>query len=321
MNGLPLVSIICLCYNHEKFLEEALLSVLHQDYSNKEIIVVDDFSSDTSVEKIKKLIREYPEVIFISNQDNIGNCRSFNQAFNRSKGAYIIDFATDDVMLPGKIKKQVEKFLTLSEKYGVVYSDAENITETGTHLGYHHKGTKREELHPEGDLFKDLLRKYFICPPTMMIKRTVLEKSGGYNVELAYEDFYFWVTSSRDFYYAFMPEVLMKRRVVTNSLSMSFFTKKNNKLFQSTLAVLNTAYDLCKSEEEVLALAQRIRFEMKHAFFMEVFSVMEGYKEILIKVNAYDKISRFIYFLSEKNIRLFWLYKFVIKYKGFYSIR
>ncbi len=321
MNGLPLVSIICLCYNHEKFLEEALLSVLQQDYPNKEIIVVDDFSSDGSVEKIKKMVQQYPEIIFIPNPNNLGNCSSFNQAFEKSKGTYIIDFATDDVMLKGKIKKQVEKFLSLSEKYGVVYSDAENITETGMHLSYHHKGTKRAQFHPEGDVFKDLLRKYFICPPTMMIKRTVLEKSGGYNIALAYEDFYFWVTSARDFYYAFMPDVLMKRRVVENSLSMSFFTKSNNKVFQSTLAVLTTAYNLCKSEEELQALSQRLRFEMKHAFFMEVFSVMEGYKELLIKVNAYDKISRFIYFLSGKNIRLFWLYKFVIKYKGFYSIR
>ena len=321
MNNYPLVSIICLCYNHEKFLEEALLSVIHQDYPNKEIIVVDDCSSDASVEKIKELIHQYPEIIFIPNPSNIGNCRSFNHAFEKSKGTYIVDFSTDDVMLPGKIKKQVEKFLTLSDKYGVVYSDAENITETGMHLSYHHQGTRRERLHPEGDVFKDIVRKYFICPPTMMIKRTVLEKSGGYNVELAYEDFYFWVTSARDFYYAFIPEVLVKRRVVVTSLSMSFFTKNNNKVFQSTLMVLNTTYDLCRNEEELHSLSQRTKFEMKHAFFMEVFSVMEGYKKLLIKINSYDKISQLLYFLSVKKIRLFWLYKFVIKYKGFYSIR
>ncbi|HWZ23069.1 MAG TPA: glycosyltransferase [Cytophagaceae bacterium] len=321
MNEYPLVSIICLCYNHEKFLEEALLSAINQEYPNKEIIIVDDFSTDSSVLIIEKLVAQYPEIMFISNEHNMGNCQSFNKAFEKSRGTYLIDFSTDDVMLPDKIKKQVDKFLTLPEKYGVVYSDAEIIDEKGAFLAYHHKYTKRALAHPEGDIFIDILRKYFICPPTMMMKRTVLEKSGGYNFEYAYEDFDFWVISARDFYYGFIPDVLMKRRIVSNSLSLSFFTLNNSKTFQTTQSVLADASLLCRNEKEIAALAYRVKFEMKHAFLMEEFSTAKEYKKVLVKINSYDKISSLVYFLSDKKIRLFWLYKYVLKYKGFYSLR
>jgi glycosyltransferase involved in cell wall biosynthesis len=321
MNGLPLVSIICLCYNHEKFLEEALLSVINQDYPNKEIIVVDDFSSDSSVEKIKKIIKEYPEIIFLPNPHNVGNCLSFNQAFEKSKGEYIIDFSTDDVMLPNKIKKQVEKFLTLSERYGVVYSDAEIVNEKGELLGYHHRGTKRVSFHPEGDIFKYVVWKYFICPPTMMIRRTTLERTGGYNTELAYEDFNFWVESARSFYYGFIPEALVKRRIVGNSLSSAFYRKDTLNVFQTTLQVLQKAYTLCKSEEEYRMFVDRVRFELKHAVMMENYSIAKSYRELLLKTNSYDWVSKFFLFISTKKIPVFWLYDFLLRYKGVYKNR
>lgn len=321
MTEKPLVSIICLCYNHEKFLAEALLSVISQDYPNKEILVVDDRSSDHSVAEIEKIVAQYPEVNFVRNTVNMGNCASFNAAFTRSKGDYIIDFATDDVMMPGMITKQVEKFQSLSSAYGVVYSDAEVISEEGKYLGYHHKGTKRESFHPEGDIFKFVLQRYFICPPTMMMRRTVLERSGGYDASLAYEDFNFWVVSSRDFFYAFIPEAIVKRRVVKKSFSLAFYTKNNMRLFQTTLLVLNKAYHLCRSEEEKKMLTQRVRFEMRHATFMEEFSLAPGYRALLEKLNAFTGAVKFFYFISQTKIRLFWLYKIFLSMKGVYSLR
>lgn len=321
MNETPLVSIICLCYNHEKFLAEALLSVIRQDYPNKEILVVDDRSTDHSAAEIEKIVAQYPEINFVRNTVNMGNCASFNAAFARSKGTYIIDFATDDVMMPGSITKQVQTFQSLPGTYGVVYSDAEVISEEGNFLGYHHKGTKRESFHPEGDIFKFVLQRYFICPPTMIMRRSVLERSGGYDASLAYEDFNFWVVSSRDFYYAFIPEALVKRRVVKKSFSLSFYTRNNTRLFQTTLLVLNKAYELCRNEEEKKKLAQRVRFEMRHATFMEEFSLASGYRSLLEKLNAFTGTVRVFYFISKTKIRLFWLYKIFLRMKGVYSLR
>jgi glycosyltransferase involved in cell wall biosynthesis len=321
MTELPLVSILCLCYNHEKFLEEALRSVIHQDYPNKEIIIIDDFSTDRSVQKITQIIASYPEINFIRNATNQGNCTSFNEAFKIATGDFIIDFATDDVLLPGAISRQVEKFLSLSEIYGVVYSDAEVISEEGTFLGYHHKGTSRERFHPEGDVFKYVLQRYFICPPTMMIRRSVLEQTGGYDSTLAYEDFNFWVESSRAFYYGFISDALVKRRVVRKSFSLAFYTRHNTRLFQTTLHVLNKAYSLCRTAEEFSVLANRVKFEMRHATFMEEFSLANEYRKLLDKLYAYRGIVKIFYFISKNKIRLFWLYKILLHWKGVYHLR
>ena len=104
----PLVSIICLCYNHAPFLKEALDSVLAQTYSNLEILVVDDVSTDNSVEVIQGYVHRFPEIRFIRHTKNKGNCASFNEAFQISKGRFIIDFATDDVLHHDRVSRQVE---------------------------------------------------------------------------------------------------------------------------------------------------------------------------------------------------------------------
>ena len=130
----PLVTVIALCYNHEKFIEECLQSVLNQTYTNVELIIVDDFSTDMSRGKIKLFFAKYPFAKIILNEKNLGNCRSFNQAFHISKGKYIIDLSTDDVLLPTKIEEQVKLFES-SEKVGVVFSDADFIDENSHYLG------------------------------------------------------------------------------------------------------------------------------------------------------------------------------------------
>ena len=75
MNYNPLVSIICLCYNHEKFVPLALQSVIDQTYPNIELIIVDDCSNDGSSTAIKEWLRQHPEIVFIENTSNKGNTK------------------------------------------------------------------------------------------------------------------------------------------------------------------------------------------------------------------------------------------------------
>ena len=133
----PLVTIICLCYNHERFLREALDSVLAQTYANLELIVVDDMSTDNSVAIIQEYTRKYPQLNFISTGKNVGNTKAFNLGWRASKGEFVIDFATDDVLLSERVEKQVEAFSKVDQSYGVVYSDAEYINDNSEHLYYH----------------------------------------------------------------------------------------------------------------------------------------------------------------------------------------
>ncbi len=196
MNDGPLVSIVCLCYNHERFVAEALHSVFEQSYQSIEMIIVDDASNDTSVATIQATVantdsRYAISTVFLS--DNVGNCTAFNRGMALAKGKYMINFATDDVMLPQRIEQQVAYFETLPHDYGVVFTEAQYIDEQGTHLYYHYQD-KLKHLYPPptGDVYAQLLSTYFVAGPTMTVKKEVLDTMHGYDEQLAYEDFDFW---------------------------------------------------------------------------------------------------------------------------------
>ncbi|HRX01281.1 MAG TPA: glycosyltransferase family A protein, partial [Cyclobacteriaceae bacterium] len=104
----PLVSVICLCYNHEEFVEEAIESVLAQTYPNVELIVVDDASVDRSKQVIGTILKQHERVKFIDLKENHGNCAAFNIGFRQCQGKYVVDFATDDIMLNSRIAEQVQ---------------------------------------------------------------------------------------------------------------------------------------------------------------------------------------------------------------------
>ena len=175
----PLVSIVCLCYNHERFVAEALESVFHQTYSNIQIIVVDDCSTDSSVPIIKEVIDKYSnKVQFLELKRNFGNCKAFNQGMALATGDFIIDFATDDVLLPDRIEKQVSFFKRQKEDVGVVFTDAIYINENGELIRSHYDYLFNKKLidHvPSGNVFRDVLTTYFISSPTMMVRKEVIE--------------------------------------------------------------------------------------------------------------------------------------------------
>ncbi|RZK46536.1 MAG: glycosyltransferase family 2 protein, partial [Hymenobacter sp.] len=104
---MPLVTIIALCYNHAPFLRQALDSILAQDYPHLEVWLVDDASQDGSPAILREYAQAHPTWHLLLLPHNLRNCRAFNHAFFQSQGDYVLDFATDDVLLPHRISQQV----------------------------------------------------------------------------------------------------------------------------------------------------------------------------------------------------------------------
>ncbi len=262
MNQLPLVSVICICHNHLSFLRESIQSVLNQTYPEIEIIIVDDGSTDGSKEMIKALVKDKP-IHFIDNPIPLGNCKAFNMGFSASQGKFIIDLATDDYLDPERILKGINTFL--NSDAGVTFSDVMNIDENGVELGTHFLRDSDHQLIeqvPEGDIYIELIQRYFISPPGMMMKREVLEELNGYDESLSYEDFDFWIRSSRNWHYAFTNEVLVTKRKVSGSLSEQQF-KYLSKYQICTLRVCQKIKELNRTKKEDLALRKRCLYEIK----------------------------------------------------------
>ncbi|GGG20164.1 glycosyltransferase [Pontibacter amylolyticus] len=304
--ALPLVSVICLCYNHERFIAEALDSVLAQTYPNLEIIIMDDCSTDNSVAVIQEYVRQYPQLTFLSTGTNQGNTRAFNLAWRASKGAYVIDFATDDVLLPERVAQQVAAFEKLDDTYGVVYSDAEYIDDEGRHVRFHYKRNQRGEVisfAPSGDIFQHLLGRYFICPPTMMMKRQVFEELQGYDETLAYEDFDFWVRSSRRYKYFFLDAITTKRRLHANSLSKQLY-KPGDRQLTSTVLVCRKATKLVQSAGEKSALTRRLQYEARHAYLTGHYQQAEQFLDLLRQHAGLGPVYRTLHLINKLKVDL-----------------
>jgi glycosyltransferase involved in cell wall biosynthesis len=273
----PLVSVICLCRNHAKYVSAAVESVLNQTYEHIELIVVDDTSTDNSKAVIEQLSITHSDQLMnvgfrsIFNDKNLGNCRSFNLALALAKGKYIVDLAADDLLLPDRISVGVDSLEKHGEKYGVHFCDVELINENEQPQGTHYKRNSDGHLTervPEGDVFRELTERYFICTPSMMMSKKVLDELGGYDENLSYEDFDFWIRSSRNYKYAFSDKVLVKKRILADSLSAQQHKKKNEHIM-STAKVGKKAMRLIQNEEEKKALLKRIDYEMKWALLTE----------------------------------------------------
>jgi glycosyltransferase involved in cell wall biosynthesis len=267
----PEVTVICTCYNHASYIRESLSAVMQQTYSSVQLIVIDNASTDESRRVIQEFTNQYPQVIFIRNTHNIGLCRAFNLGLGEATGKYVIDLAGDDVMAPDRIEKQVEAFEGLPKDYAVVFSNAAYIDSSGKKLGYHYAlgaNGHAEGVVPTGDVYKEILRRYFICTPTIMMRKSVLMKLGGYDENLSYEDFDFFVRSAHDYKYYYLDEVLTYKRVLEGSMATQFY-RVGNAMLKSSWEVCNKAYDLSRSQEEYDLLAHRIRGFIKKCFVAE----------------------------------------------------
>lgn len=224
-NDKPLVSVIVSCYNHEKYIEECILSVLNQSYSNIELLVVDDGSSDASVDVINGL-KEKHNFYFLA-QKNKGLTRTLNETIAKSKGEYIVPLGSDDVMLPHRISTQIE-YIKDKPEVGICGGNIELIDSDGT-------------LYPESRQSRDvpfrrmnfedvfLERKPYVPATTLLIRREALDVVGGFDEDNRLEDLMIELKITKAGYYIdCIPVVLAKyRKHATNTYKNHKFMIKS----------------------------------------------------------------------------------------------
>lgn len=263
----PLVTVVCLSHNHGSYVREALDSVWHQTYASLELIIVDDASVDDSVAQIKHWMQDKPPLVFLPLAQNEGNCRAFNRALALAKGEYIIDLAADDVLLPERVADGVKAMEKAGPDWGVHFSDACYIDARGGFLKNHYRRKANGELLrpvPQGWVYRELLERYFICTPSMMMRKSVLDALGGYDENLAYEDFDFWLRSSRHWKYCYTDRILVKKRVLPRSWSRRQYEAASQQL-ASTLMICHKAKALNQNQAEDRALGKRLAYELRQA--------------------------------------------------------
>ncbi len=228
---LPLVSVALNSFNRKKWLVECVESILAQDYPNMEIVVA-DCSTDGSQDVLREYEKKYPDrfVLCLSDKD-LGIAGTFNLAFSNCKGKYIAQFDEDNLMLPGKISKQVA-FMEKNPDCVICYHNMELFdSDTGNLLGL--SNDKRSNM--DGDV-KRVLRYGGISMPSTMFRMDSIPKN-GFNLTLPIApDWLFTIeTLVGGGTVNYIDEVLVRYRRHANNASMP-----SEHIDQLALDVLNT---------------------------------------------------------------------------------
>lgn len=226
----PLISVIATCFNHERYVEDCLESIRAQTYSNIELIVCDDASTDRSPSIIRNWVKRVGgDCRLLFHQENLGLCRTLNDALAVATGRFVALISTDDIWAAAKTEAQVRQFQSLPDSVGVLYSDALLIDEHGNLLPGGFIDALRSarnprlcaEFHqpPEGNVARVLLRGNFIPAMTTLVRRDCFDRVGPYDDRLVYEDFDMWLRIAQHYEFRFSPGPLASYRVVPTSLA------------------------------------------------------------------------------------------------------
>lgn len=217
----PLVTIAAINYNNAPYVIETLNSIKQQTYPNIEFIIIDDCSTDNSVEIINQWLKDYnKQYRMIVHKKNLGVCAAANTAMQVSKGKYLVYIATDDVMMPGAISNQVELLENTADDVCAVYSDAYLIKEDSSpRFGLYMQRYRDFEDAPTGYIFDELLNGNFIPGFAMLVKLNCYKEIGGFDETLVFEDYDMLLRLAKKYKFIFSDFISFKYRIRKNSLS------------------------------------------------------------------------------------------------------
>lgn len=219
----PLVSCTVLSYNSAGTIEETLDSVKNQTYSNLELIISDDCSTDSTVEIAEKWLENnegrFVRVVLLTTSNNTGVCENCNRALNACQGVWQKGIAADDILLPNCISdfvsfvndnKDARWVSSYIRVYDEVFEDGHCLNELAvSRLSFF-------ELNAEEQL-KDITQRNVINACSLFYEIKMIRELGGYDASFSFEDYPFYVKTLENGYKCFfMPKETVGYRVHTS---------------------------------------------------------------------------------------------------------
>ncbi len=283
LNTEPLISVILPCYNAEKYLEEALASLVGQSYGRMEILAIDDGSSDTTGRIIQKFAMEDERVIALHNKKNLGLIRTLNRGVALAKGEYIARMDADDIAMLHRFEKQIDAFRQWPE-LEVLSVGAVLIDDSGRPMAGH----KPKALSPQACFFAS-----FICTPLLhpgfMAKSNVLKQYSYFydRHTLHVEDYHLWTRMLSDgVCCANLKENLVLKRASDQSVSITFEALQNTNFATCSRKHIEAYFRMELDRDIHRILINRFPDEVSTAMVRAAFELLYVLKEQFVARQA-----------------------------------
>lgn len=232
---MPLVTVILPVYNTEKYIAEAVQSILNQTFKDFELLVINDASTDNTLAILENFTDARLKII--TNPVNFKVVKSLNRGIEQAKGEFIARMDADDISLPQRLEKQIE--LLQSEQHLDVCGSW--VQKFGDENEIHAPATTHDEIKGA------LLFHNIIIHPTVMFRKKSFEVHGFKYDEgfINAEDYGLWEQAIDRLKFALIPEVLLKYRIHDNNVSVhkasnwQVVKDMNFKVYRSFLSKLN----------------------------------------------------------------------------------
>jgi glycosyltransferase involved in cell wall biosynthesis len=266
----PLVSVLGLSMNHERYVEQAYTSVINQTHKNIEILYLDNASKDNTYEVADKIFRASGlPYLGIKQVESRGISANLNTLLAGAKGKYIAVLSGDDWWEPDNLEKKVARF-EQNREYGMVYGN-----------GYtYYEQTKEKRLfyeteQPSGQLFKKLLQGNLMIAASVVTRHEALKEVGFFDESSPVEDWELWLRIAEKFPIGYTHEPTVYSRITGNNLSSNInFMNKGFEYIFNKYAV----YPEIRKAKQNIELAQAYQLASTQPGFKSLSYILKNYQ-------------------------------------------
>lgn len=301
-----MVSFIIISYKHADYIADCLESILHQTYTNMEILYLDDCSDDGTYEAalkyLKRLEKRFNRVFFSQNVSNQGLVHNLNRLVQKSQGKYIKFLAADDFMLPDGISDMVEymeKFPEIDLLYTNGIQGNENVHFPITEVAKYPR--LYEGNSPSGvGLMTQLYQNDFIAAPGVLVRRDTYSKYGLYDEAIGIEDWDFYLRIAEYGMIGFLNKMTVCYRILDSSMSHSSLPQKRVHMRKSEFLILEKYKD--KVENSNRKITSSLNEALRDAYHIDnaeyLLFLKEYAKRNRVKISMRNRVKAILYYMG-----------------------
>ncbi|MET0735106.1 MAG: glycosyltransferase [Microbacterium sp.] len=222
----PRTAAIVTCYNQERFIRQALDSLVAQTVPPAEVVVIDGHSSDRSVAVIERWIAENEvpfELTFIRHDRNYGLCATLNQGMAAISSEFVLTLYGDDWLDARRIEIQAPILAETTDDVAMAIGNLREVDRRGVPLAEIDYSAKLAPLHEMSPVRRlaSLITENVIASPAVLLKADHVRAVGGYDESLTFDDYDMWLRLLSVSTFVHHHDIVVNYRILGNSLSRS----------------------------------------------------------------------------------------------------